>query len=89
MGNTVPRFVVLHLKKKRKKCNATTISFVAVTICPETKANMTQLNFTDVFHKMASALKPPYNITEEEYVEIESNFRKKFFVTITFASGKS
>ncbi|XP_037032181.1 pickpocket protein 28-like [Bradysia coprophila] len=42
------------------------IPFPAVTICPETKADTSQLNFTDVFHKMKSAGKPPYNITDKE-----------------------
>lgn len=41
------------------------IFHLAVTICPETKA-MYDLNFTYVFHEMASKLKYPYNITDEE-----------------------
>ncbi|XP_037031858.1 pickpocket protein 28-like isoform X2 [Bradysia coprophila] len=42
------------------------IPFPAVTICPETKANMSQLNFTHVYHQIAATLKPPFNITDEE-----------------------
>lgn len=53
------------------------IPFPAVTICPETKANMTQLNFTEVFHKMASASKPPYNITDDECVK-QNHFHTSF-----------
>ncbi|KAG4070425.1 hypothetical protein HA402_005657 [Bradysia odoriphaga] len=44
------------------------IPFPAVTICPETKANMSQLNFTAVYHEIASKLKPPFNITEEDSI---------------------
>lgn len=63
------------------------IFFAAVTICPETKANMTQLNFTDVFHKMAAQQHPPYNITDEEYSSENTNQRMLYSNTKRFVSG--
>lgn len=43
------------------------IPFPAVTICPETKANISMLNFTAVYHEMLREQKPPYNLTADEY----------------------
>lgn len=42
------------------------IPFPAVTICPETKANISMLNFTNNYHHMMTLMKPPYNISESE-----------------------
>ena len=42
------------------------IPFPAVTICPETKSYVEQLNFTKMYHVMKEQKKPPYNAKDEE-----------------------
>lgn len=41
------------------------IPFPAVTICPETKAKTSLVNFTDAYHILMEANGPPYNLTDE------------------------
>lgn len=41
------------------------IPFPAVTICPETKAKTSHINFTDAYHILMEANGPPYNLTDE------------------------
>lgn len=48
------------------------IPFPAVTICPETKANVSMLNFTDIYHEMMYAETPPYNISDEVYHRMQA-----------------
>lgn len=43
------------------------IPFPAVTICPETKANASMLNFTNIYHHMMAFENPPYNISDDEF----------------------
>lgn len=42
------------------------IPFPAVTICPESKANISMLNFTSTYHEMMRVGEPPYNLTADE-----------------------
>lgn len=48
------------------------IPFPAVTICPETKANVSLLNFTGLYHQMMFNEHPPYNISDDEYRRMQA-----------------
>lgn len=48
------------------------IPFPAVTICPETKANVSLLNFTALYHHMMFAGQPPYNISDDDYRRMQA-----------------
>lgn len=45
------------------------IPFPAVTICPETKAKTSFVNFTDAYHALMDDNGPPINLTGEMYVQ--------------------
>lgn len=48
------------------------IPFPSVTICPETKANKTMIDFTKAYHEMLSKTRPPYNITDQELIFLQT-----------------
>lgn len=42
------------------------IPFPAITICPTTKVNITQMNITDGFEKIMEQMRPPSDFSDEE-----------------------
>lgn len=51
------------------------IPFPSVTICPETKANKSMIDFTKVYHILFGGRQPPYNISDQELNNLHNNLK--------------